>query len=411
MTTISGSGAHASAAATDRIPASKGPFTPGTKGYHTPETVRAYIASLVLGSSGYLFNYPTTANEAAGPPYTQNYQYNSITDAGGTYSNHVFQQGWNVAPGGGPIVGTEPAFAVQWESKFRQSGAEPFGAEWHVRMLDENSVERRPISIFLPHLAADRAYGGITFQGDYYNFQNWNGDNITQYSVASGWSYQSGLRFIFNNAAPIKMRNAANDADLSLPYFNASNTLAVAGPISATGATDSGTNSFFSASITLADNKNAFSLSGANTVTGTVNAFIASINCTDTLVNLLQQNGSGHAKISARVLGAKDPFFNCNVNGVRDWSFGLDNSDSDAFVVSDNFELGSNNRIRIDTVTVGFPTLPIKVPSFAVASLPSASTAGAGSVAYANNAASAACLVFSDGTNWKRCDNAATTVS
>jgi hypothetical protein len=41
--TISASGAHASAAATDRIPASKGPFTPGTKGYLTNEQIRAFI--------------------------------------------------------------------------------------------------------------------------------------------------------------------------------------------------------------------------------------------------------------------------------------------------------------------------------------------------------------------------------
>lgn len=41
--TVSAAGPHASAAATDRLPASKGPFTPGTKGYHTPETIRAYL--------------------------------------------------------------------------------------------------------------------------------------------------------------------------------------------------------------------------------------------------------------------------------------------------------------------------------------------------------------------------------
>lgn len=44
--TISGSGPHASAAATDRISASKGPFTPGTKGYLTPALIAAYFIGL-----------------------------------------------------------------------------------------------------------------------------------------------------------------------------------------------------------------------------------------------------------------------------------------------------------------------------------------------------------------------------
>ncbi len=44
-----------------------------------------------------------------------------------------------------------------------------------------------------------------------------------------------------------------------------------------------------------------------------------------------------------------------------------------------------------------------KLPSFAVASLPSAATAGAGAIVYCTNGnAGAACFAVSDGTNWKR---------
>ena len=51
----------------------------------------------------------------------------------------------------------------------------------------------------------------------------------------------------------------------------------------------------------------------------------------------------------------------------------------------------------------------IKLPTYTVASAPSAATAGAGTLIYVSNgAAGAAILAFSDGTNWKRSDTGAT---
>ena len=51
----------------------------------------------------------------------------------------------------------------------------------------------------------------------------------------------------------------------------------------------------------------------------------------------------------------------------------------------------------------------IKVPTYTVATAPSASSAGAGTVIYVSNgAAGSAILAFSDGTNWKRSDTGAT---
>jgi len=51
----------------------------------------------------------------------------------------------------------------------------------------------------------------------------------------------------------------------------------------------------------------------------------------------------------------------------------------------------------------------IKVPTYTVATAPSASSAGAGTLVYVSNgAAGSAILAFSDGTNWKRSDTGAT---
>lgn len=51
----------------------------------------------------------------------------------------------------------------------------------------------------------------------------------------------------------------------------------------------------------------------------------------------------------------------------------------------------------------------ITVPTYAVATAPSASTAGAGTLIYVSDgAAGSAILAFSDGTDWKRSDTGAT---
>lgn len=57
----------------------------------------------------------------------------------------------------------------------------------------------------------------------------------------------------------------------------------------------------------------------------------------------------------------------------------------------------------------GDVTGAIKVPTYTVATAPSASTAGAGTVVYVSDgAAGSAILAFSDGTNWKRSDTGGT---
>ena len=51
----------------------------------------------------------------------------------------------------------------------------------------------------------------------------------------------------------------------------------------------------------------------------------------------------------------------------------------------------------------------IKVPTYTVASAPSASDAGAGTIIYVSNGApGSAIIAFSDGTNWKRSDTGGT---
>lgn len=73
-------------------------------------------------------------------------------------------------------------------------------------------------------------------------------------------------------------------------------------------------------------------------------------------------------------------------------------------------DISNNNALMARFTAAGSLTLsfPLTHKSYTVATLPSAAIAG--QEVYVSDAAVAPCLAFTNGTNWKRCDNAATTV-
>jgi len=75
----------------------------------------------------------------------------------------------------------------------------------------------------------------------------------------------------------------------------------------------------------------------------------------------------------------------------------------DAFKVSRS-PAGSGSLVDLLTVELAKITaaVPVRLPSYIVAGLPSAATAGAGAQAYCSNETGGAVPVFSDGTNWRR---------
>jgi hypothetical protein len=69
-------------------------------------------------------------------------------------------------------------------------------------------------------------------------------------------------------------------------------------------------------------------------------------------------NAASHAKLRLHVGGASggDPFISWLVNGVTEWSAGIDNSDSDKWKISGSSALGTSDYLVIDTSgTVYFP--------------------------------------------------------
>lgn len=67
------------------------------------------------------------------------------------------------------------------------------------------------------------------------------------------------------------------------------------------------------------------------------------------------------ARMSTTVAGSSggDALFQTSVSGGQTWSLGLDNSDSDAFVMSSNSSLGTNNVMRVATTgQINYPLQP-----------------------------------------------------
>lgn len=142
---------------------------------------------------------------------------------------------------------------------------------------------------------------------------------------------------------------------------------------------------------------------------------------------------SSDARMFIRTAGssAGDPKIGLQVSGAQDWSVGIDNSASDAFKISSNSSLGTNDQLEITTsgnktfsapssgttatLTVGAlnGAAPLKLGPLTVANLPAAATAGAGSVGFVTdaNATTFASVVaaggangvpvYCDGANWR----------
>lgn len=114
---------------------------------------------------------------------------------------------------------------------------------------------------------------------------------------------------------------------------------------------------------------------GITATTGSIAASAGNISASNSSsgssVNSSVANTSNTAgsdsQFNTSVAGASggDAYFRATVSGVKDWVFGIDNSDSDAFVFSNSGTIGTTNLIRMDvgTSVVSFPTANISLPA------------------------------------------------
>jgi hypothetical protein len=134
-----------------------------------------------------------------------------------------------------------------------------------------------------------------------------------------------------------------------------------------------------------------------NAVTGVVNATSISGSATSAIQHYIQQNGAGAARTYLLMVGSGDPCHVYEINGVTQWSHGIDNSDSDAFVLSKNTTLGNSNALRFATDLSGEVFGPFKLKSYTVATAPAASAYTGYSIAFSDRSFR---IGTSDGTVW-----------
>lgn len=100
---------------------------------------------------------------------------------------------------------------------------------------------------------------------------------------------------------------------------------------------------------TAAAGNTILNVAATNSITGSVIGSLMQGTTTGAWSIEAQQNGAGHAVFTARVLGAGDAYSLYSINGGQTWAVGLDNSDSDSFVISSGGTPGSSNRLAITT--------------------------------------------------------------
>ena len=364
----------------------------------------------VVPTADYAFNIPLVdpvAVEPVAPIFGfsgNSGVFNNAAVGLNPYRDHTAFLGYNFKDGGVQDDTALPSFGLGWESKFTQSGGTVFAHEFYLRCLKTDGTEFRPFGGYIPYNGVTNNFG---FACDYFYLSR---DDRTP---ALDFKFDIGSLFVYGghkwvhtqNGTPIAtQRNAAGTVDHPLPYINASDKLQLPNvkvslqpPAGAAG---------------VAAFDMAVQGAPANGALGLSISFGAAVNAT---VESLRSWGSTNWELKSsfynshatgtsalEILSGGGPaYLRCGKNGGQYWIAGKNSAD--------NFEIaaitvnGENIALTIDKTTrqVSFNAAP-KLPSFTVAGLPSAVTAGAGAQVFVTNESGGAVPAFSDGTNWRR---------
>lgn len=223
------------------------------------------------------------------------------------------------------------------------------------------------------------------------------------------------ITFNSNNTPILRQYNAALSATLNLPYVNSGNGYTFDRDIYLSAGSVS-TNPLGIQSLLTLVGTSGFTTGArmvylnTNAVTGSVTGFEAEISASTRFEGFRVRNTNASGVSGGRILGNGNlylDFFN-EVNFHR-WALRLK--------TDGNFTIGQSNQGSdiADALRINFTSLqtsflyPPKLPSYTVAGLPSTTTYGVGSEAFASNGrragegagAGTGCPVWSDGTNWR----------
>lgn len=264
------------------------------------------------------------------------------------------------------------------------------GVEFHWQMTGSDYAGYRPITAFAPWETADVANdSSLSMQGAFLDMKDGGGNSIISWNFRGSLSdakvvslnAKTQFQHAGNNIAWLKQFNAAGNAQLNLPYINAQNHLEEAQPTYGTLNTwDTNALGIYSAWSRLCgsvpNNARMHYLSAGGGSLATCTAYEAEITASTVAISVLRNaHASGDARQKIETIGTGNPTLQFSRTYVE-------------------------ANITWNGTTIAFDKPP-KLPSFTLAGLPSASTAGAGSMAWCSNLSGGAGPVMSNGTDWK----------
>ena len=260
--------------------------------------------------------------------------FNAVSEA---VTNTVWRIGYNAAPGGGREDATEPAWFFSIEADFKTGGVEYM--EFHAEGVHTDGTSFRNWSWLV-----NRSTKAITHQINAETVNIFDGTGVNQAyqftisTITGSFLCLTGstIKHDVNNEGFIQQKNVAGSSYVNLINLNSGDQVAIA---------PSGGGVLVNQALTLEEKRMFISQakSGADVSTMMFNS---------------SNTANSTAFFQALVAGAtaSDAFYIANINGGVAWAWGLDNSDSDAFVISEDAVLGSNNRIKI--AVGGVVTIP-----------------------------------------------------
>jgi len=177
-----------------------------------------------LGVNGTISEFVFPSLESNGARHSLVIESGVFNDAAGTYRDNVMRLGWNTGP---DAAAGETRAGFQLESKFRQTGADPFLTEYiFLWQSADGLINRRPYQSSVQHAAGNgRAAGFVdhTFSGEV-NFQSSASENNAIWRDNGDVLMQRGaLTHNSNNAAWLRQMNAAGTSSVTLLYLDEAN--------------------------------------------------------------------------------------------------------------------------------------------------------------------------------------------
>lgn len=348
------------------------------------------------------------------------------------YYDTVIGFGTNSGPNALPVENFTGSASFRVESYYYQN--DNFCTETIIGHFDTAGNEQRVFQAVIPINAADRVEDGyVRMTTPVFQIDNYEGNTGVQFNLSAanrniafgvgGYGAHPILRFLTNDRFVAQQINAAGSTFLALPYINASNNLQISQSIHATGApanTPLGTVAFATFFATSGAASQVNMLLQCPSITGNFFPLIARGSATGRFNAQIYNTGSGQTVLELQTLaGASNDAILAfsNVGGGQSWTIASDNSDGDKLKIESSYlTTGTAAALFVEfDATAGISRFakPLRLPSYTVAGLLAAATAGAGARAFVTdaNATTFASIVagggangvpvYSDGTNWR----------